>query len=147
MAWSVIILADPPWAGDGSSPERSDSMLAHAGHHAGMHGELPVSHASTGSAAGFVIGWSLMLTAVMAPLMIPALRPVHTRSLRSRRRRAIGLVTIAQAATWALAGLAILALASALRSVTGSASVAVLLGLVAALGWQLSPLKQYCLNR
>jgi predicted metal-binding membrane protein len=108
---------------------------------------LPASHASTENVAGLLIGWALMLTAMMAPLLIPALRHVHARSLRSRRWRAVSLVTVAHAAVWTVGGIVLLAVASALRSVTGHAHIAVLLGLVAALTWQLSPLKQYCLNR
>jgi predicted metal-binding membrane protein len=108
---------------------------------------LPASHASTENVAGLLIGWALMLTAMMAPLLIPALRHVHARSLRSRRWRAVSLVTVAHAAVWTVGGIVLLAVASALRSVTGHADLAVLLGLVAALTWQLSPLKQYCLNR
>jgi predicted metal-binding membrane protein len=59
----------------------------------------------------------------------------------------VSLVTVAHAAVWTVGGIVLLAVASALRSVTGHADLAVLLGLVAALSWQLSPLKQYCLNR
>jgi len=108
---------------------------------------LPASHASTENVAGLLIGWALMLTALMAPLLIPALRHVHARSLRSRRWRVVSLVTVAHAAVWTVGGIVLLAVASALRSVTGHADLAVLLGILAALTWQLSPLKQYCLNR
>jgi predicted metal-binding membrane protein len=107
---------------------------------------LPASHASTENVVG-LLGLALMLTAMMAPLLIPALRHVHARSLRSRRWRAVSLVTVAHAAVWTVGGIVLLAVASALRSVTGHAHLAVLLGLVTALTWQLSPLKQYCLNR
>jgi predicted metal-binding membrane protein len=87
-----------------------------------------------------------MLTAMMAPLAIPALRHVHARSLRSRRWRAVSLVTLAHAAVWTVGGLCLLAAASLLRSVAGRADLALMLGLVAAVAWQLSPVKQYCLN-
>jgi predicted metal-binding membrane protein len=108
---------------------------------------LPASHAWTENAARILIGWALMLTAMMAPLLIPALRHVRARSLRSRRWRAMSLVTVAHAAVWTVGGIVLLAVASLLRSVTGQPDLAVLLGLDAALAWQLSPLKQYCLNR
>ena len=163
LAWAVTLLADPlrsasrsgarsapgSGAGQGPAPAALDASLAHAAHahHAVVDPGLPASHASTENVAGLLIGWALMLTAMMAPLLIPALRHVRARSLRSRRWRAVSLVTVAHAAVWTVAGIVLLAVASALRSVTGRADLAVLLGLVAALTWQLSPLKQYCLNR
>jgi predicted metal-binding membrane protein len=107
----------------------------------------PASHASTGNVAELLIGWALMLTAMMTPLLIPALRHVRARSLRSRRWRAVSLVMVAHAAVWTVGGIVLLAVASLLRSVTGQPGLAVLLGLDAALAWQLSPLKQHCLNR
>jgi predicted metal-binding membrane protein len=159
MAWAVTLLADPlrsasgsapgSGAGHGPSPAALEPRLAHAGHahHAVVDAGLPASQVPTENVAALLIGWALMLTAMMVPLLIPALRHVHARSLRSRRWLAVSLVTVAHAAVWTVGGIVLLAVASALRSVTGHADLAVLLGLVAALSWQLSPLKQYCLNR
>ena len=156
LAWAVTLLADPhrsasgsgagsaPGSGTGQGP--APAALCYD-HHAVVDAGLPASHASTEDIAGLLIGWALMLTAMMAPLLIPALRHVRARSLRSRRWRAVSLVTVAHTTVWTVAGIVLLAVASALRSVTGHADLAVLLGLVAALTWQLSPLKQYCLNR
>jgi predicted metal-binding membrane protein len=153
VAWAVTLLADPlrpaSGSGAGSPPGSLYGRLAPAcgAYHAAVDAGLPASHASTGNVAGLLTGWALMLTAMMAPLLIPALRHVRARSLRSRRWRAVSLVTVAHAAVWTVAGIVLLTAASALRSVTGQPDLAVLLGLVAALTWQLSPLKQYCLNR
>jgi predicted metal-binding membrane protein len=163
VAWAVTLLADPlrsvygsgagsaPGSGAGRGPALAAlvARVAHVcgAHHAVVDAGLPVSHASIENAAGLLIGWALMLTAMMAPLLIPALRHVRARSLRSRRWRAMSLVTVAHAAVWAAGGIVLLAVASLLRSVTGQPGLAVLLGLDAALAWQLSPLKQYCLNR
>jgi predicted metal-binding membrane protein len=150
VAWTVILLADPlrPGAGQGTHPAALAPGPAHAGHHhAVVDAGLPASQASTENVSGLLIGWALMLIAMMAPLLIPALRQVHARSLRSRRWRALSLVTIAHAAVWTVGGIVLYAVAAVLRSVTGHADLAVLLGLVAALSWQVSPLKQRCLNR
>jgi predicted metal-binding membrane protein len=153
VAWAVTLLADPlksaSGSGVGSVPGSLYGRLAPAcgAYHAAVDPGLPASHASTGNVTGLLIGWALMLTAMMAPLLIPALRHVRARSLRSRRWRAMSLVTVAHAAVWTVGGILLLTVASALRSVTGQPDLAVLLGLVAALTWQLSPLKQYCLNR
>lgn len=163
VAWAVTLLADPlrsaygsgagfaPGSGAGRGPALA-ALVARMAHvcgtyHAVVDPGLPASHAWTENAAGFLIGWALMLTAMMAPLLIPALRHVRARSLRSRRWRAVSLVTVAHAAVWTVGGIVLLAVASLLRSVTGQPDLAMLLGLDAALAWQLSPLKQYCLNR
>jgi predicted metal-binding membrane protein len=150
VAWAVTLLADPLTSasegGQGPAPSGLEPTMAHAGHaHHAVVGAG--ASASTQSVAWLLIGWTLMLTAMMAPLLIPALRHVHARSLRSRRWRAVSLVTAAAAAVWGVGGLVLVAVASVLHSVTGHAYLAVLLGLAAALTWQLSPLKQYCLNR
>lgn len=163
VAWAVTLLADPlrsasgsgagfaPGSGAGQGPALAAlvARVAHVcgAHHAVVDAGLPASHAWTENAAGLLIGWALMMTAMMAPLLIPALRHVRARSLRSRRWRAVSLVTVAHAAVWTVGGIVLLAVASLLRSVTGQPGLAVLLGLDAALAWQLSPLKQYCLNR
>jgi predicted metal-binding membrane protein len=163
VAWAVTLLADPlrsaygsgagsaPGSGAGQGPALAalGARLAPAcgAFHTVVDAGLPASHAWTENAAGLLIGWALMLTAMMAPLLIPALRHIRARSLRSRRWRAVSLVTVAHAAVWTVGGIVLLAVASLLRSVTGQPDLALLLGLVAALTWQLSPLKQYCLNR
>jgi predicted metal-binding membrane protein len=153
VAWAVTLLADPlrsaSGSGAGSAPGSLYGRLAPAcgAYHAVVDAGLLTSHAWTENAAGLLIGWALMLTAMMAPLLIPALRHVRARSLRSRRWRAMSLVTVAHAAVWTAGGIVLLAVASLLRSVTGQPDLALLLGLDAVLAWQLSPLKQHCLNR
>jgi predicted metal-binding membrane protein len=99
------------------------------------------------SPLGFVTEWPLMLTAMMAPLLIPALRHVHARSLPRRRRRALTLWTAAYAATWSAGGLILLAVAAALKAAAPQGGAAMTFGIVTAMVWQLSPLKQRCLNR
>ena len=150
-AWALFLLVEPLWsalgAGRGPASAALEPTLAHAGHahHAVVATGIPTSPASAEHVAALLFGSALMLTAMMAPLLIPALRHVRARSLRSRRWRAMGLVTLAHAVVWTAGGIVILAVASVARSVAGE--VAVLLGLVSALSWQLSPLKQHCLNR
>ena len=153
VAWAVTLLADPLGSAAGAGQDPAPGSLygrlapACGAYHATVDAGLSASHTSSGNVAGLLIGWALMLTAMMAPLLIPALRHVRARSLRSRRWRAVSLVTVAHAAVWTVGGIVLLTVASALRLVTGQPALAVLLGLVAALTWQLSPLKQYCLNR
>ncbi len=145
-AWASILLAEPLRStfGHGQGPAPATSTHAH---HAVADAGTSASQASVGNLSVLLIGWAVMLTAMMAPLLIPALRHVHARSLRRRRWRAGTLVTIAHVVVWTLGGIVLVAGASLLRSVSGHAGVALTLGLLAALGWQVSPLKQHCLNR
>ncbi|MCL9759803.1 DUF2182 domain-containing protein [Frankia sp. AiPa1] len=113
----------------------------------------------------FLVSWPFMLTAMMAPLLIPALRHVYVRSLPSRRRRTLALLTAAYAAIWSAGGLILFVLAGAILAIRRWLSlspngtffpdsavfpddmVALAIGVVVAVAWQFSPLKQRCLNR
>jgi predicted metal-binding membrane protein len=136
LAWVLLVLADPPWSAPGAGHGAvMVPGMGHAGHEAGR------------SATGLAIGGLLMLTAMMAPLLIPAIRHARVRSLRRRRGRAVALVVLAHAAVWAVGSALLLAVASWLRAGTAQDAQAVLAGLVVAVAWQASPLKQTCLNR
>lgn len=151
VAWAVILLEGSlPSASlggqDPASHQEGPVATGHA-HHATGDAGLSALHGSSEIAGGVVFGWVLMLTAMMAPLLIPALRHARARSLRSRRCRAMSLVAVAAAAVWTVGGAVLLAVAAALRAITEDAGLALMLGLVAVVIWQCSPLKQYCLNR
>jgi predicted metal-binding membrane protein len=138
IAWATMLadhLVPPPDPGTA----RTDHHTAGPGHNiAGM------AHAPHLDAAGR----SLMLAAMMAPLLIPALRHVHARSLPRRRWRAIALVTAGYAATWwAAIGILQATATTVHAAAVHGVGVPIVLGLVAALVWQASPLKQSCLNR
>jgi predicted metal-binding membrane protein len=92
------------------------------------------------------VGWALMLTAMMGPLLIAPVRHVHDRSFARRRTRAIMLFVAAYAAIWMAAGVILLALALSVRFVAPDSSVIALVMLVV-LVWEISPAKQSCLNR
>lgn len=117
-------------------------MLPGAGTGSPSNGSL-----STGSLQMFLLGWPFMLTAMMAPLLVPVLRHVHARSLPSRRRRTLTLLVAAYVAVWTAGGLVLFGLAAAVRAGAGSGAVAIGSAIAAAALWQLSPLKQRCLNR
>lgn len=99
-----------------------------------------------GSALGWLTGWPLMLVAMMSPLLIPALRHVYARSLPSRRWRALALLSAVYLGIWSAAGELLQAMAAALHSVV-QGGAAFTFGLLTVLVWQLSPVKQRCLNR
>lgn len=91
-------------------------------------------------------GWSLMWAAMMLPLTAASLRHVHDRSLTRRRSRAMLLFAVGHGMVWLAAGLvlqlialsAVWAVPAPLVWFTGATLLALL--------WQLSPVKQRCLN-
>ena len=88
-----------------------------------------------------------MLVAMMAPLLIPALRHVSDRSLPHRRRRAVTLLVAGYAVTWSVAWVLLLALAAAISRLVPHPAAALGCCLGVLIAWQVSPLKQRFLNR
>lgn len=99
-----------------------------------------------GSALALLAFWPLMLVAMMTPLLLPALRHVYTRSLPTRRWRAMTLLAAVYLGIWWAAGVLLQAVAAAMQAVLPGGT-AIAFGLVIAVVWQLSPVKQRCLNR
>jgi predicted metal-binding membrane protein len=91
-------------------------------------------------------GWLLMLAA-MAPLIAAPLRHVRERSFARRRARAMVLFVIGYAAVWMIAGIGLHILALAVQLVASDTLICVALSASAAALWQVSPAKQWCLNR
>lgn len=86
-----------------------------------------------------LIGWAVMVTAMMVPLVWPAVRHVGLNSLRWRRQRAIAVFLAAYTGVWTAFGAVVLG-ARDLLSVAHAPALAAALA-VAAL-WQLSPLQR-----
>jgi len=91
--------------------------------------------------------WALMVAAMMAPLMAAPLRHVGDRSFARRRPRAMLLFSLGYAAVWMSAGVILAAAALAARIAAPAPLACAGLVLAAALLWQVSPAKQWCLNR
>jgi predicted metal-binding membrane protein len=92
-------------------------------------------------------GWALMVAAMMAPLNIAPLRHVRDRSFASRRGRATLLFVAGYLAVWMTAGVALQAVALAARWAVPAPPVGLGLALAIAIVWQVSPIKQWFLNR
>ena len=90
-------------------------------------------------------GWLLMVAAMMAPAIVAPLRHLHDRSFARRRGRAMLLFGVGYAAVWLCAGAVLQAMALAAWWVAPAASISV--AVAVALVWQVSPAKQWCLNR
>ena len=99
------------------------------------------------SPAKLAAGWALMLAAMMSPLVITPLRHVQERSFAKRRARATLLFAAGYMAVWMAAGLALQSAALAVRWAEPAPLVGLGLAAAMALLWQVSPAKQWCLNR
>jgi predicted metal-binding membrane protein len=99
------------------------------------------------SPAQLAAGWALMLAAMMSPLLIVPLRHAHDRSFARRRARAMLLFVAGYMAVWMTAGVGLQAMALAARWAAPEPLLCFGLAAAAAALWQVSPAKQWCLNR
>ena len=96
--------------------------------------------------ASLAIGWAVMLVAMMFPVLIGPIGHIQLRSFRHRRVRSVALFVSAYAAIWMAVGCGLLSIELAARSFTSQAYLPVAGVVIIALVWQVSPLKQRCLN-
>jgi predicted metal-binding membrane protein len=115
---------------------------------AGTTGTFPFDLAlALNSPARLAGDWALMVAAMMLPVVTEPLRHVRQRSFANRRTRATLLFLVGYAAVWMVAGVALQALALALRWAIPGPALCLALAAAAAVVWQVSPGKQWCLNR
>jgi len=93
------------------------------------------------------IGWAVMVVAMMGPLMCHCIQHVRETSFARRRFRAIALFILGYFIVWMAAALLLLPIALMVRLFAATSFVPVCVGGVLALVWQMSPVKQRCLNR
>jgi predicted metal-binding membrane protein len=99
------------------------------------------------SPSKLALGWALMVAAMMSPLLAAPLRHVRDRSFASRRARAMLLFVAGYLAVWMIAGIGLLASALVARWAVPVAPACLGLAVAIAMAWQVSPAKQWCLNR
>jgi predicted metal-binding membrane protein len=92
-------------------------------------------------------GWLLMLVAMTPPLIAAPLRHVRERSFAHRRARAMALFVIGYGAVWMVAGMGLQVMALAAQVAVSNPLMRIALATAAATLWQVSPAKQWCLNR
>jgi predicted metal-binding membrane protein len=91
--------------------------------------------------------WALMLVAMMLPLLVAPLRHIRDRSLARRRARAMLLFVLGYFVVWMVAGM-VLQMAALVALWTLPLPLMWFgLGCAVAMLWQVSPAKQWCLNR
>ena len=99
------------------------------------------------SAASLTRDWGLMLVAMMAPTLVPALYHIRISSFAGRRARSMAFFAAGYGGVWIAVGSVLLAIElEATWWAPQSYLPATVVGVVA-LVWQGSPLKQRCLNR
>lgn len=92
------------------------------------------------------LAWTLMIAAMMPPLVLEPLRHVRDRSFARRRSRATTLFAVGYAAVWLSAGAVLQTLALVSHFAAAEGWSPFLAGIAVATLWQLSPAKQRCLN-
>jgi predicted metal-binding membrane protein len=106
---------------------------------------MPLSDSS--NLTQLVSGWLLMLAAMTPPLIVAPLRHVRERSFAHRRARAMFLFVIGYGAVWMIAGMGLQVMALAAQLALSDTLMCLALSAAAATLWQVSPAKQWCLNR
>jgi predicted metal-binding membrane protein len=92
-------------------------------------------------------GWALMIAAMMPPLLLEPLRHIGDRSFARRRGRAMVLFASGYAAAWVGVGVVLQPLVLASRLAASDSLLPLGVAIALALAWQVSPAKQWCLNR
>ena len=95
-----------------------------------------------------LLGWAVMLTAMIPTLLAEPLQHIWQRSLTRRRARAIALFAVGYVIPWLAAGSVLSAASLVLVSLSDMAALPPLaIACIVALAWQVTPLKQISLNR
>jgi predicted metal-binding membrane protein len=99
------------------------------------------------SPASLAAGWTLMVAAMMLPVLVPALYYIRVRSFTHRRARSTAFFLAGYGAIWIAVGGVLLAIELAASSFAPQSYLPAAAVVIIALVWQLSPIKQRCLNR
>jgi len=99
------------------------------------------------SPAQLASGSALMIAAMMLPLTITPLRYVRDRSFARRRARATILFVAGYVVVWMIASVVLQLIAFAARWAAFAPPLCFGLAVATAIVWQVSPTKQWCLNR
>jgi predicted metal-binding membrane protein len=90
---------------------------------------------------------AFMVVAMMSPLLIAPLQHVRDCSFASRRARATLLCVAGYMAVWMMAGAGLQTIALAVQSAMPAPRFCLCLAAATAALWQVTPIKQWCLNR
>ena len=97
--------------------------------------------------SGMMMGWTLMVFAMMLPKLIGPIQYIHERSFKRQRFVSAVLFVVGYAAVWIVIGLVMNAIILGFNFLMGNSFIpGILVGLIAVI-WQFSPWKQKFLNR
>ncbi len=97
--------------------------------------------------SSLLIGWGLMVLAMMLPKLILPIQYIYAYSLKRRRLSSAFLFVLGYIAVWMAAGVFMIATILVLQlPIPNSYLPAIGLGIIAVI-WQFSPIKQYFLNK
>lgn len=136
-AWAMLTLShQPAWLKFCvGSPTVLDRFSAH------LRGA-----ATTGYLPAIAMHWTMMVAAMMSPLLLEPARQVVFRSMAQRRTRAPILFVVGYAATWGLIGVGVLIALLVVRTGDGMAFAPVVVALSAAI-WQVTNQRRLALRR
>jgi predicted metal-binding membrane protein len=146
IAWSLLIL-------DGSALRLAPFCSASRSFApAGIVGLPPLTAPvdlafAINSPAKIASGTVVMIIAMMSPLVVAPLRYLRQRTFARRRARSTLLFLAGYALSWMTAGMALQGFTLTLRGIVPAAMGSFAAALLATMLWQISPAKQWCLNR
>jgi predicted metal-binding membrane protein len=94
-----------------------------------------------------LLGWFVMLAAMMPPALISPVIYIRSRSFASRRSRSVALFIVGYVGPWTAAAAILLGIQVATLSLAPYSYFGAPVALAIALVWQCCPIKQICLNR
>ena len=109
-------------------------------------GAMPTMFLAMNPPAFLVMGWVVMLAAMMFPTLIAPICHISLRSFTHRRVRSVALFISAYISVWMVACCAQLAIALVITTFAPRPYLRLASAIVLTLVWQVSPLKQRCLN-
>ena len=98
------------------------------------------------SPMALMLGWAVMVAAMMVPTLLEPLGYLRLRTFAPQRAPAEALAVLGYVTVWMLAGLVLLGLALTLRLAAAASLWPLTAALALALVWQVSPWKQRALN-
>lgn len=137
-AWSVLVFGRPDWI---PTAWCSRGLLVVAPLAASFRLALLVN-----SPARLALAWTLMVAAMMSPLLWAPLRHVGTQFNPKRCAWAMLLFAAGYMEVWLIAGVALQPMALALRYAVPEPLVGLGIAALVASFWQITPAKQWCLN-
>jgi len=97
--------------------------------------------------SSLLTGWGLMVVAMMLPKLIMPVCYIYVKALKRRRLISALLFIFGYVGVWMTVGVLMIAAILSINLLVPGSYVPAIVVAVITVGWQFSPVKQYCLNR